>query len=69
MEQDKKQEGSTITYKVAGVAVTLGLGTAVYLAHLPKDDPTLPLTLAPGLKFAATTSSSGAMSVSVRQPR
>ena len=44
-----------VTYLVVGA---VGCGTVSHLLHLPKDDQTIPLTLAPGLKLVSGTASS-----------
>ena len=36
----------------AAAGISLGVSTVAYLAHPPKNDPTLPLMLAPDLKIA-----------------
>jgi hypothetical protein len=63
MEQDKQPESCTVKFTVAGVAAGLTLGAVIQLAHLPKDDPTLPFTLAPGLKFMVGTTAGSSMPV------
>jgi hypothetical protein len=41
------------------VAYGVASGTIADLLHLPKDDRSIPLTLAPGLKLASGTASTG----------
>ena len=50
------------------VAYGVVSGTVANLLHLPKDDRSIPLTLAPGLKVASgTASSTSAMTVITRK--